>query len=97
MLADVDAGTDTPAAVGKVLSWKKSDPQKGERFIDVTWVFGLTDGIGSASELWTQLGAANDQLAAALSNLTAIYTKNPSAYSSVVDRLCGVPSKQVSP
>ncbi|KAG8907936.1 phosphomevalonate kinase [Tulasnella sp. 403] len=28
MLADVDAGTDTPAAVGRVLSWKKSAPEK---------------------------------------------------------------------
>ncbi|KIO32266.1 hypothetical protein M407DRAFT_112172 [Tulasnella calospora MUT 4182] len=75
MLADVDAGTDTPAAVGRVLSWKKSDPQK-------------------ASELWTQLGATNDQLAAALSNLTALHTKNPAAYAAAVDRLCGQPPKQ---
>lgn len=30
MLADVDAGTDTPAAVGKVLAWKKQHPDQGE-------------------------------------------------------------------
>ncbi|KAG8989129.1 phosphomevalonate kinase, partial [Tulasnella sp. 427] len=75
MLADVDAGTDTPAAVGRVLSWKKSEPQK-------------------SLELWTQLGAANDQLAAALSNLTAIHGKNPAAYSAAVSRLCSQPPKQ---
>lgn len=30
MLADVDAGTDTPAAVGKVLSWKKQHAEQGQ-------------------------------------------------------------------
>lgn len=30
MLADVDAGTDTPSFVGKVLAWRKDKPEEGE-------------------------------------------------------------------
>ncbi|KAK8850738.1 phosphomevalonate kinase [Kwoniella newhampshirensis] len=30
ILADVDAGTDTPSFVGKVLEWKKRDPEKAK-------------------------------------------------------------------
>jgi hypothetical protein len=29
MLADVDAGSDTPSLVGKVLRWRKEDPLTG--------------------------------------------------------------------
>lgn len=31
MLADIDAGSHTPTLVGKVLTWKKSKPEEGER------------------------------------------------------------------
>lgn len=30
MLADVDAGSDTPSLVGKVLKWRKESPAEGE-------------------------------------------------------------------
>ncbi len=30
MLADVDAGSDTPSLVGKVLKWRKENPEDGE-------------------------------------------------------------------
>jgi phosphomevalonate kinase len=30
LLADVDAGTDTPSFVGKVLQWRKNKPEEGE-------------------------------------------------------------------
>lgn len=29
MLADVDAGSDTPSLVGKVLKWRKENPAEG--------------------------------------------------------------------
>lgn len=29
MLADVDAGSDTPSLVGKVLKWRKEDSKTG--------------------------------------------------------------------
>ena len=29
MLADVDAGSDTPSLVGKVLKWRKENPEEG--------------------------------------------------------------------
>ena len=29
MLADVDAGSDTPSLVGKVLKWRKENPTEG--------------------------------------------------------------------
>lgn len=31
MLADVDAGSDTPSLVGKVLRWRKEHPAEGPR------------------------------------------------------------------
>lgn len=30
MLADVDAGTDTPSFVGRVLAWRKANPEQGK-------------------------------------------------------------------
>ena len=30
MLADVDAGSDTPSLVGKVLKWRKEDSKTGQ-------------------------------------------------------------------
>lgn len=33
MLADVDAGSDTPSLVGKVLKWRKAESQQGESII----------------------------------------------------------------
>lgn len=30
MLADVDAGSDTPSFVGKVLAWRRNDPSNGQ-------------------------------------------------------------------
>ena len=30
MLADVDAGSDTPSLVGKVLKWRKENPEEGQ-------------------------------------------------------------------
>jgi phosphomevalonate kinase len=30
VLADVDAGSDTPSLVGKVLKWRKENPETGE-------------------------------------------------------------------
>jgi hypothetical protein len=31
MLADVDAGSDTPSLVGKVLAWRESEPERGTK------------------------------------------------------------------
>jgi len=35
MLADVDAGSHTPSMVGKVLAWRKTNPEKGLFFIQI--------------------------------------------------------------
>ena len=32
VLADVDVGSDTPSLVGKVLKWRKSNPEQGRVF-----------------------------------------------------------------
>ena len=32
MLADVDAGSDTPSLVGKVLKWRKENSTEGLKF-----------------------------------------------------------------
>lgn len=31
MLADVDAGSDTPSLVGKVLKWRKDNAEAGQK------------------------------------------------------------------
>jgi phosphomevalonate kinase len=52
MLADVDAGTDTPSFVGRVLKWRKENPEEGEsgfhgdaRDIAVVQLVALLSGI----------------------------------------------------
>jgi len=36
MLADVDAGSDTPSLVGKVLKWRKENSTEGLNFLDTS-------------------------------------------------------------
>ena len=37
MLADVDAGSDTPSLVGKVLKWRKENPEESKALWDAIW------------------------------------------------------------
>jgi len=39
MLADVDAGSDTPSLVGKVLKWKAAEPTVGSSFLALILFF----------------------------------------------------------
>jgi len=84
LLADVNAGSSTIAAVGQVLAWKKGmkeqDPKKREA------------AAKKALELWAALGALNDKFTAALLGLNALYKKNPGAYqAAVTTKLIGQP------
>lgn len=42
MLADVDAGSDTPSLVGKVLKWRKENDAEGISLISLNIPKGLT-------------------------------------------------------
>lgn len=37
MLADVDAGSDTPSLVGKVLKWRKENPEGGGSLLSLSF------------------------------------------------------------
>ena len=37
MLADIDAGSDTPSLVGKVLKWRKDKPEEANALWDTIW------------------------------------------------------------
>ncbi|KAL0072380.1 phosphomevalonate kinase [Marasmius tenuissimus] len=80
MLADVDAGSDTPSLVGKVLQWRKEDSVKGlweapaalPIFIENAYI---------ADALWNDLDQHNQSLAKALQQLTELHTQDPDNYS----------------
>ncbi|KAJ8076459.1 phosphomevalonate kinase [Marasmius tenuissimus] len=80
MLADVDAGSDTPSLVGKVLQWRKEDSVKGlweapaalPIFIENAYI---------ADALWNDLDQHNQSLAKALQQLTELHTRDPDNYS----------------
>ena len=44
VLADVDAGSDTPSLVGKVLKWRNEDGNRGSNLIRVCLAQILTQG-----------------------------------------------------
>lgn len=63
LLADVDAGTDTPSFVGKVLQWRKDKPEEGA--LERCWR-RLTE---PANALWDDVDARNRELEACFAAL----------------------------
>jgi phosphomevalonate kinase len=56
MLADVDAGTDTPSFVGRVLAWKTMEKEEGERLWD-----SLRQENGAVMRVLTEIAASETQ------------------------------------
>lgn len=101
VLADVDAGSNTPSLVGKVTEWKKSKPEWGASSgVTLTcYVFSvLTISVFSllAKQLYRILASANQTLADTLFSLTLAYGQDPGAYDEAVELAASKKSKEVS-
>ncbi|KAG6866347.1 hypothetical protein C0991_005268 [Blastosporella zonata] len=71
MLADVDAGSDTPSLVGKVLKWRTENPEQGMSFF-------------CTLALWTDIDTLNTRLADTLVELSTLYKEDPISYTTAV-------------
>lgn len=85
MLADVDAGSDTPSLIGKVLKWKAADGASGSSRLSLAarfrFAFDSRFRFAVAAEmLWKTLSNANDALAVMFDTLNAMAQMDPPAY-----------------
>jgi hypothetical protein len=86
MLADVNAGSDTPSLVGKVLKWRSEHPVEGLGSpMSFRNYFQSTDhGILSARELWDSLAGTNERFATALGAMNEAHSRSPLNYQSAL-------------
>jgi phosphomevalonate kinase len=84
ILADVDAGSNTPSMVGKVLAWRKANPESGRSLSCLPFF----DHLGSsharpkppALTLWTEIDELNKSLAGVFEALSKDYAEDESSY-----------------
>ncbi|KAF7981860.1 hypothetical protein HWV62_31411 [Athelia sp. TMB] len=93
MLADVDAGSDTPSLVGKVLKWRKAESAQGQRRRCIPATSKLTRV--SADALWTSLNQSNQSFAKTLLDLSDLYVEDKDTYTLTAERLSSLPHKEV--
>ncbi|KAG6844566.1 hypothetical protein H0H87_005908 [Tephrocybe sp. NHM501043] len=86
MLADVDAGSDTPSLVGKVLKWRAENPEQGMPFSPAARTLAL----------WTDIDTLNTRLAETLMDLSNLYKKDVTSYTSAVKYIASLQSIQWS-
>ncbi|KAF7967857.1 hypothetical protein HWV62_32868 [Athelia sp. TMB] len=92
MLADVDAGSDTPSLVGKVLKWRKAESAQGQRRRCIPTMSKLTRS--SADALWTSLNQSNQNFAKTLLDLSDLYVEDKDAYTLAAERLSSLPHNE---
>ncbi len=97
MLADVDAGSDTPSLVGKVLKWRKEDGEGGT-CIMLSCLFEDPQATisCSANALWTSLDRTNQALAQVLLHLSKLYADDRENYTDAVKYISSLSHLQVS-
>ena len=99
MLADVDAGSNTPSLVGKVLDWRKKNSKQGRCLhsgLCVSLLMGeIRRTIYIAHELWTELDGLNRSLARTLLHLSDLHAQDPETYSEAVKYLSSLQAVQV--
>jgi phosphomevalonate kinase len=86
MLADVDAGSDTPSLVGKVLKWRKDKAEEGQYNI-ISFIFdsSFVEMFSLIAEaLWKHLDQLNQSLARTLLHLSKLHDQDPVNYKSAV-------------
>jgi len=82
MLADVDAGSDTPSLVGKVLKWRKEKAEEGQCTFNL-FIHPLLRCF-LAEALWKHLDQLNQSLAQTLLHLSKLHDQDPVNYKSAV-------------
>lgn len=97
LLADVDAGSDTPSMAGKVLKWKKENEAEGLFLIQqCLTILVLISNVYVASEHWTRLNKANGQLAHLLSGLCKRSRVDEECYGKALKAIVGLPATEVT-
>lgn len=98
MLADVDAGSDTPSLVGKVLKWRKAESAQGQSdFAGHRETHHVLIHIGFiAYALWTALNKLNQGLARVLLSLSDMHATDPVFYMNAVKYISPLQHEQVS-
>lgn len=82
ILADVDAGTDTPSFVGKVLQWLKENPDQGKA-VPLTGDFD-SDFENKAQEMWDALIGYIQDMAMVVDRMHSAYKEDPEGYRDMV-------------
>lgn len=86
LLADVDAGSNTPSMVGKVNTWRKANPEEGT-FI---WLYCETAYADyceiAAGKLWDQINALNVTLSQDFRSLNTLYREDPKLYTDFAEK-----------
>jgi phosphomevalonate kinase len=95
LLADVDAGSDTPSLVGRVLKWRQSSSEEGMAFERLNDTRSLVDI--SANTVWNDLNIRNQELINRLNNLSEMFIQDPSSYGRAFRKLVTYPPSQVGP
>lgn len=96
MLADVDAGSDTPSMAGKVLKWRKEQASDGTNIpIPITHEDHSNRRIFLASEVWNSLDRLNMQLASTFRKLGELHASASAAYMSAVKKLISLKPSEV--
>lgn len=99
MLADVDAGSDTPSLVGKVLKWRKDNAEAGEKSIVSVFNEKWSDldvQIKTAKTLWDRINAENQTLSKNLLKLSVQAARYPEHYKRIIKYLSTIQFTQVS-
>jgi phosphomevalonate kinase len=99
MLADVDAGSDTPSLVGKVLKWRKAESTQGQPSypglcLNQRHLSLMSDDLADA--LWTALNKSNQELAKTLLSLCDMYERDQISYTDAVKFISSLQHVQVS-
>lgn len=95
MLADVDAGSDTPSLVGKVLKWRKENSVEGECFSLFLLLVAFSEPISIADTLWREIDQLNQSLAQTLLHITKLHDKDPENYGAAVKYISSLQPVQV--
>jgi phosphomevalonate kinase len=94
MLADVDAGSDTPSLVGKVLQWRKENCVEGEDCSSFVLRSALT--VLSADTLWREIDQLNQSFAQTLLHISKLHDQDTVNYGTAVKYISSLQPVQVS-
>lgn len=96
VLADVDAGSDTPSLVSKVLKWRASSPTQGTMSRYQTRKLNSRSRCPPANELWDKIAADNNNFAVLLNRLAVTAEHDTAQYIKTLERFGQISATDVS-